>query len=730
MMILQRSFWFAIVLFVLYFSSLISVRTEIERFPPRDGQAIELWRVTNDPSIRDHASYHNIKCWSPDGRYMCFTHYAADEKEYGAGSKAEIHIFDFLKQQDIRIDLGTNPRWANQHNWLFYTHREENKGPSYEQGVSVIWYDVESQQKTVIGYGLQTLKETDCGDRWIYGIQSAADGSRKAARLAIQKNSTLEILPGDWGVGYNSLYVNPVHPTIVSRDHNYRDYYYTPEGTQDIPFMARHFFDHELDGTNRTVPFPLMDGSHFAWDGSGTYFMAGNGPVRGRKWNEPLPSNIHFLSNISVGDICACGRSGRWICGSTGGGRGPLQVADLRSGDGWTVTKTFSFLCFPNSQDNSGPYDIDAKGSPDGTKIAFISTYDLKDGPAATVEQFIGPNRIVVDSTQGFPSRGRLVNPAGFGGEALSYERITPTTFEGITRGLYKTSAESSIGKGQTLLSFESLLLSEEIRNGNRLPSRSIRQIVQDMESPLMWQRSSDIYIAVVRLPDRPVLRVTSEGVELIPGENHWETQGYNIYLNGVKINDRLYHSGETLQLLEEGKYAVTAVEWSGLESALSQTISLNEERTLHILHEIPNDFSWTRSIYRSSGQEIEKREINDKTDIVEEIVHQTDGVIHRRRLDHGKSVRQIDLNSDGKPIRHLYFKNDRVSHREYYNSQGDLVSKEIFNTDGQITESIRYERGREDRHWWYENGIPIKYVDPPHLYIKKNDIWIKRPME
>ena len=63
--------------------------------------------------------------------------------------------------------------------------------------------------------------------------------------------------------------------------------------------------------------------------------------------------------------------------------------------------------------------------SPDGTKIAFVSTYDLKDGPATkTVEDFSG-GRLVVRSTEGFPDSGRLVNPAGFGGEVLSYERKT-----------------------------------------------------------------------------------------------------------------------------------------------------------------------------------------------------------------------------------------------------------------------------------------------------------------
>ncbi len=120
-----------------------------------------------------------------------------------------------------------------------------------------------------------------------------------------------------------------------------------------------------------------MEGSHFSWSGDGSYLLCGNGLIRGIRWDEFLPGNIHFLAPIRCGDVCKCGRSGRWVCGSTESGRGPLALADLRSGDAWIVMKTHSVICYPGSEDNSGPYDIDAEGSPDGTKIAFISNYNL-----------------------------------------------------------------------------------------------------------------------------------------------------------------------------------------------------------------------------------------------------------------------------------------------------------------------------------------------------------------
>ncbi len=124
--------------------------------------------------------------------------------------------------------------------------------------------------------------------------------------------------------------------------------------------------------------------------------------MRGKKWDEPLPSNIHFLAGISTGDVSPCGRSGRWICGDSGVAQ--IRVADLRSGDGWSVMETNSYLCFPSNRDYSGPYDIDLKGSPDGTKIAFVSTYDQKDGPVARITKEAAGDVIEVDSTDGFPT--------------------------------------------------------------------------------------------------------------------------------------------------------------------------------------------------------------------------------------------------------------------------------------------------------------------------------------
>lgn len=708
---------------------------QIERFKLSEGKAIEVWRITNDPTVRDWVNYHNTQCWSPDGRYICYTHYASDDKEFGTSTAAEIHIYDMYKDKDIKVDNGTNPRWANNNNWLFYTRFRPQDGPSHEKGTQVMWLDVDTQKLTRIAYGVRTLKETDYGDRWLYGIITLKGERSKGVRIPIKSDSRPEILPEKWGVGYNSLYVNPVHPMIVSRDHNYADHYYATEGTRDIPFVARHFFDHDLEGRNRTIQVSIMEGSHFSVLGDGSYFLCGNGQMRGRCWNEPLPSNIHFLAAISCGDINPCGKSGRWISGSTHGGRGPLRLADTRSGDGWEVMKAHSVICYPGAEDNSGPYDIDAKGSPDGTKITFISTYDIKDAPSTEITEDVTENRIIVKSTKGFPEKGRLVAVTGFHREVLAYERKTSRSFEGLTRGLYGTPV-SSPSKGQMVTSFESRLIPEYQWKDLPLPARSIRNIIKDMDSPLMRQRSSDVYTAVVRLPDRPHLKKVSDYVELIPGENHWEIYGYHIFKDGKKITRRALNPGTSFTLPGEGTYTAVAVEWSELESKHSLPLKIQNTAALKILLHKPADFSWTSDRWLVEGKVVSKEEAKRSAEAVKEIVHLHDGVIHREWYNWGKIIKRYDLNLEGKPIRHLFYQNGKLARREYHNSNGIHVSTEFFSPDGYITESIRYYllegKSYESSHWWYERGMPVKNIRGSltgyEVYLKDGkDRWVKK---
>lgn len=704
---------------------------QIERFIPKEGEAIEVWRITNDPIVRDWANYHNTQCWSPDGRYVCFTHFASNGEEFGTSEAAEIHLYDLFKDKDIEIDNGTNPRWANNHNWIFYTRTRPEDGPSDGKGTQVMWMDVEKKKVRRIAYGIQRLNETDYGDRWIYGLQEFNNGERKAVRIPIKENSRAEDLQGIGRYIHGTKWnMNPKYPLMSYRDSRYKDNYYTTEGTRDIPFKARHRVMCQLDGSNRTTPFPIMEGSHFSWSGDGFYFLCGNGPMRGIRWDEPLPANIHFLAAINCGDISKCGRSGRWLCGSTHGGRGPLRLADLRSGDGWEVMKTHSVICYPGLGDNSGPYDLDPKGSPDGTKIAFISTYDLKDGPYAEITEDVTGDRIVVNSTKGFPEKGRLVAVTGFHREVLRYGKKTFTSFEGLTRGLYGTPV-SSPEEGQSVTLFEARLIPEEQWKDLPLPAKSIRNIINDMNSPLMKQRSSDIYVAIVRLPDRPYLRKIDDYVELIPGENHWETYGYHIFLGGKKITSTPIQPGASFTLNESGKYSAVAVEWSGLESKKSLALKIENSKTLKVLIDKPVDFSWTYDRWLVNGKEVSEEEANQSEEAFKEIVHLYDGIIHRELHNRGQITKRYDLNLEGKPTRRLFYQNGKLVRRELHHRDSRHVSTEFFDPDGYITESIQYSTGSgrtyEYAHWWYEKAVPVRAVKGGVIYEKDGSRWVKK---
>ncbi len=283
-------------------------------------------------------------------------------------------------------------------------------------------------------------------------------------------------------------------------------------------------------------------------------------------------------------------------------------MADTRSGEGWIVKNPHSILCYPGTGDNSGEYDIDSKGSPDATKIAFISTYDLKDGPVAIVSENFEEDKIVVESTDGFPDNGRLVQVDGFRREVISYESKTATSFEGIKRGLYKTPSDGTITKGRPITSFESRLIPEELRQDLPLPSNINQKLIKDKNSPLRYQRSSDLYTVVVRKPDPPHLRLIGGNVELIPGENHWETRGYHIFRNGKKITNKIFKPDTVLQVNEAGTYTAMAIEYSGLEGRLSNQLEIKCKVEFQILKEKPSNFSWTYDKFYVKGKEVSKK--------------------------------------------------------------------------------------------------------------------------
>ena len=96
------------------------------------------------------------------------------------------------------------------------------------------------------------------------------------------------------------------------------------------------------------------------------------------------------LANSRVSDPGACGISGRWIF-SDG------KILDLRTGATKSVPASRTRLIYPildangNTQgDQSEPWDYDGKGSPDGTKVAFVSNFDIESGHSTRLTTNVG----------------------------------------------------------------------------------------------------------------------------------------------------------------------------------------------------------------------------------------------------------------------------------------------------------------------------------------------------
>lgn len=723
-----------LVLSLLFFLCLNPLFAQIERFQPRQGGTTEVWRITNDPTMRDWANYHNTDCWSSDGRYICYVNYEPYDLRPNSWhylvlrSQKKVHIYDLHKDKDIKIDNGTNPRWANNHNWFFYIRHLKQDGSPQKKGTQVMWLDVDTNRLTRIAYGITNLGETDSGDRWLYGFKSWEGRERQGVRIPIRKDSRPEIIEGLKGIFWIP---NPEYPVIFIRDDH-----------RGFPFKATRYWC-DLEGKNITIGSPTLQRCHQSWLGDGSYYLhggTGGTLMSGRRWNEPFPSNFHVLTAIWCGDISPCGRSGRWISGS--GNFGPLQIADLRSGDGWNYLKAALSLVHDSDQFGyaygSAVHDNDAKGSPDGTKICFVSNYDLKDGSITEITENVSgvsEERIPVKSTEGFPETGRL----SVRNEVIGYARKTPTSFEGLTRKLYGTRP-SNLREGLIVTSFDARCIPEEQRKNLPLPSRFAREdFPDDKNSPLIWQNRTDVYVAVVRLPDQPHLRKIAGELELIPGENHWETYGYHIFRDGKKITNRPLRPGTSYTLPGAGTYTATAVEWSGLESKQGFPLQIQRTSTLRLRLDKPADFSWTSDRWLVDGKEVSEEEAKRSEEAVREVLHLLDGVIHREWYNWSQIIRRYDLNSEKIPIRRLFYHNGKLARREYHTREGFHVSTEFFNPDGHITESIQYQvvsgKSEERGHFWYKRCMPVKFVgiggrhaapQGKGTYVKEGERWVK----
>jgi hypothetical protein len=239
-----------------------SAGSEITRFKDRhpEGNVIEYWRLTHDPAVWDHANCYHTDCFSLDGRYVCYEHHS---------SPNEVHIVELQTGRDIEIGKGQSPRWANQHNWLFFTRSNPGGGKPWNKGTEVLRYDCDTGETQLITWGMRPLGSTDCDDRWIFGnqvLRHEDNGAtyQRTVRARIAPESPLEII-------YENQFVlaprcNPRHEVIFMRDNE----------RESIFGAARVWLD--LDGSNERIGVPLIQRAHINWSGDGKWQLIGDGP--------------------------------------------------------------------------------------------------------------------------------------------------------------------------------------------------------------------------------------------------------------------------------------------------------------------------------------------------------------------------------------------------------------------------------------------------------------------
>ncbi len=652
------------------------------------GKNFGVWRLTHDPHVRDWANRYNTQCFSADGRFVCYTHFSD-----GKNDTASVRIFDLHKDEVRVVGSGFNPRWAKEHNWLIYSRYSPAKAKGGDLVTENMFHDADTVKTKILvpHLGAFVLGETDANDRWIYGLQRDrnADPKDRAVRISLP-DGKIEFLSGVSGI---HLLPNPRHPLLFTR-----------RAPNTDPFAATRVF-YDLDGSNRRVGVPTLQKCHISWLGNGEYLMLGDGLFRGRRWNEPFPSSVHILAWGWMGDVSPCGASGRWACGDS-------VVADLRSGDCWETVEPLSRLCFPaNVGDGSEIYDADPKGSPDGTKIAFVTNYPLDTGPVTHITH-VRSDSLEVGSTEGFPDEGNLVIRR----EVIKYEKKTPTSFNGLIRKAHNTEG-SNLRQNQVVTSFEARCLTDEQFHSLEEPHVGLTKAVNDLGSPLMRQRMTDMHLVVVRRPDRPHLRLAGDSIELIPGEQHRETLGDHLLLGDKRVTQEPIVPGEPFLLEQSGTWRAVAVEHSGLESEPSLPIKL-PVGNLVIHNRTPADFSWTSTRERNG---------------VLETIHLHDGLIRREWYKNSALTRRHDLNATGKATRRTQYNDGRITTREYYKPDGHLVSRELFDESGSVTVQIRFKpeangnaRDIPRETWHYDQGMPIRHLkhDTGREYFKKKDRW------
>ncbi|MCX7014795.1 MAG: hypothetical protein NTW86_19980 [Candidatus Sumerlaeota bacterium] len=642
--------------------------------PPRAGmQAAAIWQISRDWDAAQGNWKKNP--FSADGRYVHFTYCPRSTGDPFRTVKTGRVLYDLHLQRSRRVALD-RWIWAWRHNWAFLS------APRGRSGLGpLLKWDLDTGQVAVAHPAFGEPLAVSADDRFVFASMSESSGEEGPLTRLDTETGELRVLPY---LVSPRLECHPFEPVIALQKNNYR---LEPDGAKRLlPYNG--FLD--LEGRFLSGAFDPALAAHTNWSGGGEWFVSGDGPLMGRRWDAGWPADWECLSAERVKDPQMCGLHKGYCVDFS---NTQIDLVDVRTGEQTPLNHTLSGMVLPATMegDLSHLYDVEAHGSPDGTKVYWSGTCDLAHAAMTRLTQTAreGDASMAVESTEGFPDSGVVVVDGLY---AVGYRSKSPAEFDGIALGVEGTR-KTALKAGWPVVPLSAMNLVE----GEGLGRPRLR----------------NSFITVARPPDPPALRREAGDISLYPGAHHQETRAYRFRLNGRDAGET--DGKASWRVPENGRLEAAAVEWSNLRSEWSDAIAAEAGAWVRPRPERP---AWldapTTETFVLRGKEearisAEEARANPPERWGERIVAPR-GVVVERREHAGRFLarREIVREYSGRTCKLEVYANGRLAERQHFDSDGAVIFREVYAPDGWKTEDWR-ATGDGSITMRFDKGLPVE---------------------
>lgn len=626
--------------------------------PQAGTHALAIWQISHDWDVGEGNWKKNP--FSANGRYVHFMYAPRHESDpYKTLQKGRV-LYDLHLQRSRRVALN-DWLWAWESDWAFLQRPEGPGG----LGPLLKW-DLDSGEVSVAHPAFGKPLAVGAGDRYLFASMSA--GSAEEGPLTRLDIETGELKPLPYQVSPR-LECHPFDPVIALQKNNYR---LEPDGARSL-LAYNGFLD--LDGRFIAEGFDPALAAHTNWSGGGAWFVSGDGPLMGRRWDAGWPVDWECLSSVRVKDPQMCGLH-RGLC--VGFSDLLVETIDVRTGEHTPMNYAYSGMVLPREMagDQSHLYDIEAHGSPDGTKIYWSGTCDIANLSATRLTEAVRENAdsLPVESTEGFPPSGIVVVDGLY---AAAYRSKTPHSFDGVEGGTEGTRWQA-LKAGWTVVPISALNLAD----GGGIGRPRLR----------------NSFVTAARLPDPPALAIEGGGIALYPGAHHRETRAYRFRIDGRDAGETAADSPWTAP--QSGSLRAAAVEWSNLQSEWSAPVECRAGQTIAPRAERPAWLDEPKTETVSSDPRIE-RVFSPRGLALEEREYDSRGQLVRR---------DVLSETTGKICKSERYEQGKIAERRHFDDQGAVLFRETYGADGWKTEDWRAVSDGEIA-LSFEKGVPVERV-------------------